>query len=773
MTELDPQSRDLVIRTVFGEAGNEPDDGKAAVAAVIRNRAVSGRYGGTSPSDVVLARGQFEPWARSDAKARMLSLSPDNPAYQRIGSIVDSVFKNGEDITGGATHFFAPVAQAQLGRNAPSWAKGESTVIGGHHFYAPEGKVTMADPKSWGAVAVEDGPTAWGAKPVDETPARFSQPLPGGRNFRQAREGGPQPSLEEIPPDTTTLQRGAIEDQNMTEAAAQRSMQRVATPQNIISSEAITDDGGNVYYKDPNTNQLVPTDPKTQVALRDPRDGRLKVFAREEASNLSAPESAARILAPGLATTAPSRLPSAMATIAERVAPVAREGQLVAEAGQRLGVDLPRAVTSDMTGVQQLGKVATSIPLGGTPLRQASQKAIGQLDEAVTGVQGALGSGNVATAGQTAREGITEALRSGPIKERVTELYNKVDDLVNPVTTGPLTNTSRIASAIESRRVNAALPTSGKVAELEEALARPGMNYEGVKDLRTYFGEMLDGSKEVPQGLSMGEAKQIYGALTQDLKLIVAKAGGSDGLKAFERANKAAERWAGIREDLQRVLDVRNEEGIFDRIMAAAGSSSRADISLLGRVRGAVGPEKWDELASAAISRMGRAPDGAFSPDRFVTAYGKMSERGKQMLFRSTGQSSHADALDDIATISQRFKSLNQFANPSGTGQTLMGGSLIGGAWIDPMTAVTSIVSARVLSTILAKPATARSMASWARSYERATLKPTPASLVGFNQASKLFASAVSREAGRPDLIPDLTRQLQGAVPSRAEDKQQ
>lgn len=601
----------------------------------------------------------------------------------------------------------------------------------------------------------------------------FAGSLPGGRNFRQAHEGGPQPSLAEIPPDTTTLQRGAIEDQNMTEAAAQRSMQRVATPQNIISSEAITDDGGNVYYKDPNTNQLVPTDPKTQVALRDPRDGRLKVFAREEASNLSAPESAARILAPGLATTAPSRLPSAMATIAERVAPVAREGQLVAEAGQRLGVDLPRAVTSDMTGVQQLGKVATSIPLGGTPLRQASQKAIGQLDEAVTDVQGALGSGNVATAGQTAREGITEALRSGPIKERVTELYNKVDDLVNPVTTGPLTNTSRIASAIESRRVNAALPTSGKVAELEEALARPGMNYEGVKDLRTYFGEMLDGSKEVPQGLSMGEAKQIYGALTQDLKLIVAKAGGSDGLKAFERANKAAERWAGIREDLQRVLDVRNEEGIFDRIMAAAGSSSRADISLLGRVRGAVGPEKWDELASAAISRMGRAPDGAFSPDRFVTAYGKMSERGKQMLFRSTGQSSHADALDDIATISQRFKSLNQFANPSGTGQTLMGGSLIGGAWIDPMTAVTSIVSARVLSTILAKPATARSMASWARSYERATLKPTPASLVGFNQASKLFASAVSREAGRPDLIPDLTRQLQGAVPSRAEDKQQ
>ena len=39
------------------------------------------------------------------------------------------------DPTGGATHFYAPAAQAQLGREPPAWATGVPTVIGGHNFY--------------------------------------------------------------------------------------------------------------------------------------------------------------------------------------------------------------------------------------------------------------------------------------------------------------------------------------------------------------------------------------------------------------------------------------------------------------------------------------------------------------------------------------------------------------------------------------------------------------------------------------------------------------
>lgn len=140
---LDSRSRDLVIRTIFGEASAEPDEGKAAVAAVIRNRLNAGRFGKTA-ADVVLARNQFEPWSRPDAKRRMENLPIESPVYKKIGDIVDRTFSTDEDPTNGSTHFFAPQAQAALGRDVPSWAKGEGIVIGRHTFFAPEGRVLKA-----------------------------------------------------------------------------------------------------------------------------------------------------------------------------------------------------------------------------------------------------------------------------------------------------------------------------------------------------------------------------------------------------------------------------------------------------------------------------------------------------------------------------------------------------------------------------------------------------------------------------------------------------
>jgi hypothetical protein len=453
------------------------------------------------------------------------------------------------------------------------------------------------------------------------------------------------------------------------------------------------------------------------------------------------------------------------------------EGQEVALAGQRVGVDLPRAVTSDAASVQQVGKVAANVPVAGQPLRKASQRAIEQMDEALATARAGYGSSDAAAAGQAAREGITEAIKSGPIKQRVESLYSAVDNFVNPTVTAPMPNTQALANNLAARRTNAALPGSKNVAELEEALSRPGMNYEGIKDLRSYFGEMLDGSKEIPQGMSNAEVKQIYGALSKDMRQIIARSGGPDALKAYDTAEKAAKRWANVREDLQRVLNVKSEEGIFSKIVSAAGSKSSADLQLLGRVRGAVGSDKWNEVTSAVIERLGRAPDGSFSPDRMLgpSGLGGLSEEGKRLLFRSTGNVNHAETIDDIATISKRFKQLNQYANPSGTAQSTLGGAMGFGALADPVSTVSSFVGAAALSKVLASPASARSMAAWSRAYQRAAVNPTPSSVQGYQQASRLFATNIAlslgREVSRAE-VGQLTRQLQGAVPAGAQDEQ-
>ena len=139
---LDPPSgndRDLAIRTILAEAGNQGYTGQQAVASVIRNRAVSGQYGGDTPGGVVTARNQFEPWNTHAGRQRMASIDPNSPQYQQAASALESAYA-GNDPTRGATHFYAPKAQAQLapvdGRPVvPPWAAGKPAQdIGDHRF---------------------------------------------------------------------------------------------------------------------------------------------------------------------------------------------------------------------------------------------------------------------------------------------------------------------------------------------------------------------------------------------------------------------------------------------------------------------------------------------------------------------------------------------------------------------------------------------------------------------------------------------------------------
>lgn len=136
--QLSENDRDLIIRTIIGEASAEPEVGQRGVASVILNRLHSGRFGKTG-SEVVMAKNQFEPW--SARRAELLAIDPKSKSYQAAQAALDAAEK-GDDPTGGATHFYAPDLQRKLGRNIPNWAQGEGLPIGRHTFFAPEGKVT-------------------------------------------------------------------------------------------------------------------------------------------------------------------------------------------------------------------------------------------------------------------------------------------------------------------------------------------------------------------------------------------------------------------------------------------------------------------------------------------------------------------------------------------------------------------------------------------------------------------------------------------------------
>jgi N-acetylmuramoyl-L-alanine amidase len=125
-----------MIRTVIGEAADEPKEGQAGVAHVIMNRMIDGSWGDT-PSKIVLAPGQFEPWMTR--RKSLLGIPRDSQIYQKTGDIVDGVVEGKiPDPTNGATYFLAPkIVMGRYGR-LPDWASGKPLAKrGGHNFYHP------------------------------------------------------------------------------------------------------------------------------------------------------------------------------------------------------------------------------------------------------------------------------------------------------------------------------------------------------------------------------------------------------------------------------------------------------------------------------------------------------------------------------------------------------------------------------------------------------------------------------------------------------------
>lgn len=129
--------RDAMVRTIYGEARGEPDEGKAAVAWVVRNRVEwpgQPLWWGSSLYGVCYRPYQFSCHNENDPNAQICKLlREDDPAYIAMGEIVDAVLAGTiEDPTGGATHYKVTGSKASWDTSA---AKVPEIVIGRHSFY--------------------------------------------------------------------------------------------------------------------------------------------------------------------------------------------------------------------------------------------------------------------------------------------------------------------------------------------------------------------------------------------------------------------------------------------------------------------------------------------------------------------------------------------------------------------------------------------------------------------------------------------------------------
>lgn len=473
-------------------------------------------------------------------------------------------------------------------------------------------------------------------------------------------------------------------------------------------------------------------------------------------------------------------LGAGLGAIGRKAAGVPRSA--VAAAGERAGVRVPAAVSSDSRAVQQLGGVAKSIPYFGTRMVNAGEQMAADFGQAKNRIAEGF-SGGAAADPAAAGKGVRDALENwiGPLTKGVTkDAYDTVDALIDSAIRTPLNETARMASQIVARNRAATLPPGAAVSLIRQAASsRDGLTYEGIKNLRTRLGEMLDSPSPLPGDMSQGELKQIYGALTKDLRAATENAGGPQARKAFDRANLLYQAVSKRREELMRVLGINPKnptapEAVFAAIQRKAGSSSTADIGTLNKIRKSMPPKAWDDVSSAVVEQMGRSPPtGEISLDKFFTEYNKFSPAGKAALFGH--RKDLASALDDLATIASRGKAAKTFANPSGTGQTSAAigiGLTAANPLMWPKIAVGAI-GAHYLTSALSRPATVRSMTAWGRVWNKIDHvtglgRPPEALRKSLEFVSRRLASEIGLQFGLGKQVDQIALALQGEAPATA-----
>lgn len=479
---------------------------------------------------------------------------------------------------------------------------------------------------------------------------------------------------------------------------------------------------------------------------------------------------AAQFLTPGVPRGTGGVFAAPMGGMRPPLAPAAPVKDVV-QAAQNIGVDIPKYLATDSMPMQRMAAGVKNVPIAGDKIVKSAQAVTEGLGGAAKSVEGGFGVGSAAVAGGDAKDALTNWITSDS-KNVSKRVYGAVDSLIDNSVKTPLTNTQAAVDSTIAKRMNAFIPGRAKSNDLVlEALAQPGgLNYQGIKDLRTFVGEKVSDKLNI-EGLSPKETSALYANLTKDLRANIEQSGGQPALQAWERANRIHSMVQDRKTALAKIVGVSGDaapEAVFSRLTAMAGSKSTADISKLMLARKTVGPEAWNEVASAAVAKLGRDAQGNFSPDRYLTAFGNLSQSGKSILFGSTGKPGLLKSLEDINAVSTHIKDkIGKFANHSGTAHGLIGAGMFTAVLHEPVTLITSLIGGHAVADALSKPATARAVADFAKTYQQTVTVPSPSRAAMLQLSIRNLAATLAQSVKGLD-PRSLINGLQGAVPAPA-----
>lgn len=397
-------------------------------------------------------------------------------------------------------------------------------------------------------------------------------------------------------------------------------------------------------------------------------------------------------------------------------------------AADQEGITLPRAIAGSQLSQDAAGGLST-LPLTGNIINKSVDEAAQQTNQAATRLAdrySGAGTGNTFgtidpaaaahSAGNELRDNLANWIANNG-KNEFTPMYDAVSAKIAPDMLHPLDATRAALLKLQKDSQAAATPLGDQLQGIfGEALSRPdGLTFNGMKGLRTFVGNKLDDGLLPEGGTIKPGLDRLYGALTNDLENAAKRGGGQEALNAFRDVNARYAQFANERQQIAKIIGASGDisgEKLVSKMMTMAGSKSGADFTALKLASEKASPEAWNELASAVIRKMGAgqgANPGApgmvtgWSPDRFLTAFGNLSNNGKSVLFGASGPL--RKSLDNIAAVSQKFRELRKFQNPSGTGHSAALAEMALGMFLTPLHVLGSMGGTYGVSKFLAQPA--------------------------------------------------------------------
>lgn len=216
--------------------------------------------------------------------------------------------------------------------------------------------------------------------------------------------------------------------------------------------------------------------------------------------------------------------------------------------------------------------------------------------------------------------------------------------------------------------------------EITDKIKNGTLTFEELRNYRSLIGKKLT-NKSLIDDASVGEYKQLYGAISEDLKLIYKEIGG-DAYKEFLRADNYYK--AGIKriDDILAKVNKVDDDKIFNYLLNQSTEGS----TYIRTIKKSLTPDEFSIIQNRVIHKLGRNKGGQaldidsadysdiFNSETFLTNWNKIDSSAKDFLFSSAKYKGLRTDLDAIAKVAEKIRiSGKTFQNPSGTGDSLIG----------------------------------------------------------------------------------------------------